>query len=107
MKPDSRVANTSHPDSTQAEHSTITPHAFDLISINEPRTVVSEISGAAPALDASKQKRNHRRYQLHLWISEKEYTMLRELAELHDEPMSRIVRRLFTQLKHLSDRKAS
>ena len=53
-----------------------------------------------------KPNRQYRRYQLHLWISEKEYTMLKEAAELHDEPMSRIVRRLFSQLKYLNERKA-
>ena len=107
MKPDSKVAYKPGTDSIQGEHSAMGSRAFDLIPINEPHKVVSELSGVASAHDASKRKRNHRRYQLHLWISEREYMMLKELAELHDEPMSRIVRRLFSQLKRVDDRKAS
>lgn len=48
-----------------------------------------------------------RRYQLHLWISEREYTLLKSLAESQDEPMSRIVRRLFGQLRPLVDREGT
>jgi hypothetical protein len=39
-------------------------------------------------------KKPVRRYQLHLWISEKEYMFLRALAEQEDEPMAMTVRRM-------------
>jgi hypothetical protein len=52
-------------------------------------------------------KGHRRRYQLHLWINEREYTLLKSLSESQEEPMSRIVRRLFGHLKYLVDRKAS
>lgn len=65
-----------------------------------------EFDRVVPIAHEQKRHRQYRRYQLHLWISEKEYIMLKEAAELHDEPMSRIVRRLFTQLKSLNERKA-
>jgi hypothetical protein len=53
-----------------------------------------------------KPKRHPRRYQLHLWINEREYTFLKHLAESEDEPMSRIVRRSLGYLKHLIEHKA-
>lgn len=52
-------------------------------------------------------RKRPRRYQLHLWVSEREYALLKSLAESQDEPMSRIVRRLFGQLRPLVEREAS
>jgi hypothetical protein len=45
------------------------------------------------------QNKSHRRYQLHLWISQKEYSTLKALAQEEDEPMTRIVRRLIRKLQ--------
>jgi hypothetical protein len=39
------------------------------------------------------------RYQLHLWIGEKDYNFLRNVAEAEEEPMARIIRRLIRQLR--------
>lgn len=71
----------------------------------EHRKEDPEFDRVVPIADEQKRHHQFRRYQLHLWISEKEYTMLKQAAELHDEPMSRIVRRLFSQLKYLNERK--
>jgi len=93
-----------HSDSVQRA---TTQPTVSINTVHEPRPAVSELNGVISSPDVLKQKRYRRRYQLHLWISEKEYTMLKELAELHDEPMSRIVRRLFSQLQHRAQPKAS
>lgn len=58
------------------------------------------------SLDTPKTKNHRRRYQLHLWISEREYTLLKSIAESQEEPMSRVVRRLLVHLKYLVDREA-
>lgn len=77
----------------------------DSTTTAERTTTSSEPGRLVTIPDARKHSDQKRRYQLHLWISAKEYAMLKELAELHDEPMSRIVRRLFLQLKHSHERK--
>ena len=41
---------------------------------------------------------NRHRYQLHLWLGEKEYKLLQKLSKEEDEPMSRILRRMIRQL---------
>ena len=71
------------------------------------RTINSNSSDVGSNFHLSKSKSRPRRYQLHLWINEREYTLLKSLAESEDEPMSRIVRRLFGHLKHLLEREAS
>jgi hypothetical protein len=38
-----------------------------------------------------------RKEQLHLWISELDYQLLKALAQQEDEPVTRIVRRLIRQ----------
>ena len=83
------------------------PQSSANISTADEHQINTSISSTVLTIpDARKGNWHRRRHQLHLWISEKEYTMLKELAELHEEPMSRIIRRLFTQLKHLQERKA-
>ena len=76
-------------------------------SIRESMTVVPESHENDSNLSTRKTRSQRRRYQLHLWISEREYSLLKSLAESQDEPMSRIVRRMFGQLKHLMERTAS
>lgn len=62
---------------------------------------------STPNLTMPKAKNRPRRYQLHLWINEREYRLLKSLAESQEEPMSRIVRRSFGYLKHIYDRGAT
>jgi hypothetical protein len=76
-------------------------------SILESIMVVPKSPENDSNLSIRKTQNQRRRYQLHLWINEREYTLLKSLAESQDEPMSRIVRRLFGQLKHLVERRAS
>jgi hypothetical protein len=59
------------------------------------------------SLNMQKRKGYARRYQLHLWINEREYKLLKHLAEAQEEPMSRIVRRAFGYLKQLVERQAA
>lgn len=76
-------------------------------SIPESMMVVPKSPENDSTLSIRKTRNQRRRYQLHLWINEREYTLLKNLAESQDEPMSRIVRRMFGQLKHLVERRAS
>ena len=59
------------------------------------------------SLNMQKRKGHARRYQLHLWINEREYKLLKHLAEAQEEPMSRIVRRSFGYLKQLVERQVA
>lgn len=52
-----------------------------------------------PGQEPEDQIKSHRRYQLHLWISQKEYSILKALSQEEDEPMTRIVRRLIRRLQ--------
>jgi len=54
---------------------------------------------STPDPEPERQNKSHRRYQLHLWISQKEYSILKALAREEDEPMTRIVRRLIRNLQ--------
>lgn len=64
--------------------------------MHNTRAVLSwEISVARMA---DKKILNRHRYQLHLWLGEKEYRLLQELSREEDEPMSRILRRMIRQL---------
>lgn len=47
------------------------------------------------------------RHQLHLWISDAEYTFLRKLARTEDEPIARLVRRLIRQMRFHSGKPTS
>ena len=76
-------------------------------SILESIMVVPKSPENDSNLSIRKTRNQRRRYQLHLWINEREYALLKSLAESQDEPMSRIVRRLFGHLKHLVERRAS
>jgi hypothetical protein len=76
-------------------------------SIHESMMVVPKTPENDSKLSIRKTRNQRRRYQLHLWINEREYTLLKNLAESQDEPMSRIVRRMFGQLKQLMERRAS
>lgn len=51
-----------------------------------------------------------RRFQVHFWISERDYIFLRTFAQQEDEPMARVMRRLIRNLRsnaELNDAKAS
>ena|SRR5437899_8505674 len=77
------------------------PEPFSRVASSEARSDASSINSN---LSVRKPDGHRRRYQLHLWINEREYTLLKSLAESQEEPMSRIVRRLFSHLRHLVDR---
>lgn len=59
----------------------------------------SDHSRSAPATTPNTQSKTRTRYQLHLWISQKEYSTLKAIARKEDEPMTRIVRRLIRNLQ--------
>src|SRR5690349_16505254 len=98
MRDDSKISCSTSSASLGKEHSAL-PQSCEDDHRDVPHQESSKFNGIVAIGDEQKPNRQYRRYQLHLWISEKEYTMLKEAAELHDEPMSRIVRRLFSQLK--------
>ncbi len=77
------------------------------LSIVEPPVGIPETQDRDPNRNLCQRKSHPRRHQLHLWINEREYTLLKSLAELQEEPMSRIVRRLISHWRHLVERKAS
>lgn len=45
------------------------------------------------------------RYQLHFWISAREYRFLRILARANDEPIARIMRRMIQQRRLQQERR--
>lgn len=40
------------------------------------------------------------KYQLHLWVNEKEHSFLKEVAAQQEESMAQIVRRMIRQYRH-------
>jgi hypothetical protein len=82
-----------------------TPQCEPLSTVETP-ALMPEKQDRDPNRNFRKRKSHPRRHQLHLWINEREYTLLKSLAELQEEPMSRVVRRLISHWRHLVERKA-
>ncbi|HLJ91287.1 MAG TPA: hypothetical protein VKZ53_31100 [Candidatus Angelobacter sp.] len=65
-------------------------------------------NGSQPVPEASTDSKTEnaagarKRYQLHFWVGEKEYDILRRLADSQDEPMARVLRRLIRRANLLS-----
>lgn len=55
--------------------------------------------GSPPASAQKTQSSGRKRYQLHLWIGQRDYATLKAMAREEDEPMARIVRRLIRSLQ--------
>jgi hypothetical protein len=90
---------------TSDDISKLTPSHIRVIQGNGSSSPAkaANTNGAPEFVEGSRGRNGRSTRQLHLWITERDFRFLQQLAGEEEEPVAKIVRRLIRQLRKSSD----